>query len=132
MESPQPERRKPGPSPAKRSAPGRERRQHRRARADWPVTVEIDGSLHEAKIRDVSHTGVCFFLDRPIGEMTLLHVEFDLPVESGIRRIRGKGAVVRCERIARNLEHYEIAVFMHEMAPPDRWTIDSYVHKDDG
>ena len=87
----------------------------------------LDDGVHEAKIRDVSRGGVCFFLDRPVPEMTALKIEFDLPVDPGVRRITGAGAVVRCEKISRTLEHYEIAVFMQDMAPPDRDTIEQYV-----
>ena len=85
--------------------------------------------MHQAKIRDVSRGGVSFFLDRPIPEMTVLRVQFDIPVEGGVRKIQGLGAVVRCERIARNLEHYEIAVFVQDMALPDRETVDGYVRR---
>ena len=106
---------------------GAERRRHERARADLPITVVLDDGVHEAKIRDVSRGGVCFFLDRPVPEMTALRLEFDLPIDPGVRRITGQGAVVRCEKIARMLDHYEIAVFMHDMASPDRETIADYV-----
>ena len=108
-------------------AGGAERRKHARGRADLPITVLLDDGTHEAKIRDVSRGGVCFFLDRPLAEMTALEIEFDLPMGPGIRRVRGMGAVVRCEKIARMVDHYEIAVFVHDMAAPDRETIASYV-----
>lgn len=106
---------------------GRERRKHDRARADLPITVVLDDGVHEAKIRDVSRGGVCFFLDRPVPEMTALRLEFDLPVDVGVRRISGHGAVVRCEKIGKHVDHYEIAVFMQDMAAPDRDTIAQYV-----
>jgi len=106
---------------------GRERRKFRRARLDLPVTISLDDGEHEAKIRDVSRGGVCFFLDRPVPEMTALRVDFELPTEHGRRRITGSGAVVRCEKISRTLEHYEIAVFVQNMASPDRDTIEQYV-----
>ncbi|MEZ6017024.1 MAG: PilZ domain-containing protein [Planctomycetota bacterium] len=112
-----------------RKATGAERRRHQRARADWPITIVLDDGVHQAKIRDVSRGGVSFFLDRPIPEMTALRVQFDIPVEDGVRKIQGVGAVVRCERIARNLEHYEIAVFVQDMALPDRETVDGYVRR---
>lgn len=118
----------PSPNAAERQPdPGRERRRDARARADLPITIVLDDGIHEAKIRDVSRGGICFFLDRPVPEMTALQIEFDLPVDPGVRRITGKGAVVRCEKIARSVDHYEIAVFMHDMASPDRETIASYV-----
>jgi len=129
-----PEHRRPAPmDPQKREtqppAPGRERRRHPRASGDWPVTVELPDGPHQARVRDVSRGGVAFFLDRPIPEMTLLQVEFDLPSGAGIRRIRGTGAVVRCERISQALDHYEVAVFLTEMADPDRATIDTFVEE---
>jgi len=117
------------PEPRAQEAKGAERRRHRRAQADWPITVALDDGVHQAKIRDVSRGGVSFFLDRPIPEMTVLRVQFDIPVEGGVRKIQGLGAVVRCERIARNLEHYEIAVFVQDMALPDRETVDGYVRR---
>lgn len=110
-------------------ATGIERRRHQRARADWPITIVLTDGVHQAKIRDVSRSGVSFFLDRPIPEMTALRVQFDIPVEGGVRKVQGLGAVVRCERIARNLEHYEIAVFVQDMALPDRETVDGYVRR---
>ena len=106
---------------------GRERRQWHRARAEWPITIQLDDGTHEAKLRDLSRGGICFFLDRPIREMTVLSMEFDLPVDEGLRKISGVGAVVRCERISQALDHYEIAVFLQEMAAPDRETVEQYV-----
>ncbi len=116
------------PSPNAADPPvGRERRKHDRALADLPVTIVLDDGVHEAKIRDVSRGGVCFFLDRPVPEMTALRIEFNLPVDVGVRKISGHGAVVRCEKIGKHIDHYEIAVFMQDMAAPDRDTIAQYV-----
>ena len=116
----------PDPSPRETSD---ERRQWRRARAEWPIKIILDDGEHEARVRDVSRGGVCFFLDRPVREMTLLRIDFSLPVEKGIRHINGTGAVVRCERISEVLDHYEIAVFIQDMAAPDRETIEEYVKR---
>jgi hypothetical protein len=119
----------PQPSPDSDPSQGRERRQWQRAQAEWPITVVLDDGPHEARIRDVSRGGVCFFLDRPVPEMTALRIEFDLPVTSGVRRISGLGAVVRCEKISQALDHYEIAVFLQDMADPDRETVEAYVDR---
>ena len=115
------------PAKAPNSPSGRERRQWERARAEWPITVALEDGVHEARIRDVSRGGVCFFLDRPVREMTTLRIEFDLPVASGTRRISGMGVVVRSEKISQAIDHYEIAVFLQDMAQPDRETIENYV-----
>ncbi len=116
----------PDPPPGETSD---ERRQWRRAGAEWPITIILDDGEHEARVRDVSSGGVCFFLDRPVREMTLLRIDFSLPVDKGIRHINGTGAVVRCERISEVLDHYEIAVFIQDMAAPDRKTIAEYVER---
>ncbi|MFT5048948.1 MAG: hypothetical protein ACI8QZ_000335 [Chlamydiales bacterium] len=113
------------PQPAQES--GDDRRRWQRARAEWPITVQLADGPHEARIRDVSQAGVCFFLDRPLPEMTMLSIQFELPVEGGRRRVRGSGAVVRCEKISAAIDHYEIAVYLQDMAEPDRATIASYV-----
>ena len=119
----------PQPSPDSEPSQTSERRQWQRAQAEWPITVVLDDGPHEARIRDVSRGGVCFFLDRPVPEMTALRIEFDLPVAEGVRRISGLGAVVRCEKISQALDHYEIAVFLQEMADPDRETVEAYVDR---
>ena len=115
------------PTPSGSPSSERERRQWHRAPAEWPITIRLQDGDHEAKLRDVSRGGICFFLDRPIREMTVLRMEFDLPVQTGLRRISGMGAVVRCERISQALDHYEIAVFLQDMAQPDRETVEAYV-----
>ena len=78
-------------------------------------------------MRDISKSGLCFFVDRPIPIMTCLKLAIDLPVPDGIRRVSGAGAVVRCERIAARVDHYEVAVFLHDMAEPDREVVEAYV-----
>ncbi len=117
----------PTPPDAEPDRPGSERRRWARSGADLPVTVNLAGGRSEARLRDISRAGVCFFLDRPIPLMTVLELSVSLPVKSGVRRIGGHGAVVRCERIAKALDHYEVAVFIHEMAEADRRTIEEFV-----
>src|SRR5688572_4208776 len=90
----------PEPLPTSREG-GRERRRWARALADMPVTVLGPEGSSEAKVRDVSRAGVCFFLDRPIPLMTVLGVAFDLGTEKGRTRVQAHGAVVRCERISK-------------------------------
>lgn len=91
------------------------------------MTVNLAGGRSEARLRDISRAGVCFFLDRPIPLMTVLELSVHLPVRAGLRRVGGHGAVVRCEKIAKAVEHYEVAIFMHEMAEADRRTIEEFV-----
>ena len=78
-------------------------------------------------MRDISRAGVCFFLDRPIPLMTVLELALELGPTRGATRVAGHGAVVRCEKIAKAIDHYEIAVFLHEMTEADRLTIENFV-----
>jgi hypothetical protein len=106
-----------------------ERRRWPRAAADIAATVALDGGSSPARVRDISRAGVCFYLDRPIALMTVLELRMSLPVEGGVRQVTGQGAVVRSEKISAHLDHYEIAVFLHEMADPDRKCIEDYVRR---
>ena len=117
----------PKPESSKPTRPGSERRRWSRSEADLPVTLNLSGGRSEARLRDISRAGICFFLDRPIPLMTVLELSVSLPVKGGLRRVGGHGAVVRCERIAKAVEHYEVAVFLHEMAEADRRTIEDFV-----
>jgi hypothetical protein len=117
------------PEPPSRT--GAERRLHPRAAAAWPLTLLLEGGAQAARLRDVSRAGVSFYLGRKLPLMTLLELTLELPAEppgaGAVVRVRGKGAVVRCERISAALEHYEVAVFLHDMAESDRLAIDRFV-----
>jgi hypothetical protein len=102
---------------------GAERRQHARATADWPVLLDLPKGKTPARLRDISAAGVSFFLDEPIPEMTVLALE----LQFGTKKIQARGAVVRCERISPHIEHYEIALFLHEIGEADRDTMARYV-----
>lgn len=106
---------------------GRERRRWARALAEMPITLVGPEGSSEARIRDVSRAGVCFFLDRQVPLMTVLGVAFDIATPVGRTRIQAHGAVVRCERIAKALDHWEIAVFLHDMGETDRHALEEFV-----
>ena len=114
-----------------RAPTGRERRQHPRAEVEWPVDLLLSDGPCKARLRDVSRSGVCFFVDRPIGMMTLLQLELELPAAPGAQAhtVKGAGAVVRCERISPGVEHYEVAVFLHDVTESDREALDAHVQR---
>jgi len=108
-------------------ATGRERRRWPRAKADWPISLDLPEGRYEARVRDISEAGVCFFLDRPLGLMTQLAVDLELPSDKQAVAIQGTGIVVRCETISKALEHYEIAVFMPELTDLQKGAIRIFV-----
>ena len=112
---------------SRQAGSGRERRRWTRAEVDLPVTLALHDGRREARVRDISRAGVCFFLDRPIPLMTVLELALELGPTRGATRVAGHGAVVRCEKIAKAIDHYEIAVFLHEMTEADRLTIENFV-----
>lgn len=119
------------PNAKPRPLTGRERRAHPRAAADWPLEIALTSGprpgLVQARVRDVSRAGVSFYVDRPIAMMTMLELSLELPTAKGRARVRGKGAVVRCQRISAGVEHFEVAVYLHELSEADRRTIDEHV-----
>jgi hypothetical protein len=108
---------------------GRERRAHPRAPFDGTLTLALPDGTHRARLRDVSRAGICFFLDRPLAEMTVLAIRVDLPARA--RRepisIEGRGVVVRCLPISKGVEHYEIAVFLNDLGELQRECLDAFV-----
>jgi hypothetical protein len=111
-------RRESTPSRVPTPREGHERRHHPRAAADWPLEIALEDGVHRARLRDVSRSGISFFLDQRVPEMTLLRLELELP--GGAERLAGTGVVVRCRQLSSLVEHYEVAVFLNEMADSDR------------
>lgn len=115
------------PSPVQPPA-GRERRRSPRAQADRPLTVLVEGAPREVRLRDLSASGLCFFAEQPLPEMTALQIALDLPRGGGqTDRVEASGAVVRCQPISPRLEHYEIAVFFHDISPENRQHLERFV-----
>lgn len=113
----------------KESAPTErhERRRHPRVAVDWPLTISLPDGSHEARLRDVSRAGICFFLDRRIPEMTVLELDFRLPGPGPERRVVGSGVVVRCQPLSRHVDHYEVAVFLNDLSDDNRQRLQAFV-----
>lgn len=117
----------PVPDRPAQAASGSDRRRWTRAPAELSISVALADGKSEARVRDISRAGVCFFLDRPIPLMTVLEMSMNLRVKDGLRKVAGYGAVVRCEKISKALDHYEVALFLHEMPDADRRCIEEFV-----
>jgi hypothetical protein len=106
---------------------GRERRRWPRAKADWPISLDLPEGRYEARVRDISEAGVCFFLDRPVKLMTQLRIELNLPHDGNISVICGTGVVVRSETLSEHIDHYEVAVFMPDFTATEKASIRAFV-----
>lgn len=106
-----------------RKKSGAERRRWARVDSDLPITLQTPKGPVQARMRDVSRAGVCFYMDQPLPLMTVL--KLDLPL--GKHLISGGGAVVRCEKISKLVDHWEVAVFLHDMTESDRELLETYI-----
>jgi hypothetical protein len=106
---------------------GAERRKHHRIPSDITIQVALDDGGHRARLRDVSESGLCFFLDRAIDEMTILEVAFDLPSEEGIHKVETTGVVVRSRKISPAVDHYEVALFFNGLDDSARTALRAFV-----
>ena len=94
------------------------------------IAIALADGPREVRLRDVSVSGVCFYSDAPIPEMTALGIQLELPNDGGPdERIEAGGAVVRCQRISPHMEHYEVAVFLHDATETTRRKIAKYVDR---
>lgn len=115
--------------PENRPSHPAERRRTPRVEVDCPVTVELADGSHAARLRDLSTAGICLFLDRRVPEMTILGLSLELPPVPGsaVRRVQGRGVVVRCLPLSAHVDHFEIAVFLNDVDQRNRQALAEYV-----
>lgn len=88
----------------------------------------VGGAPREVRLRDLSVSGLCFFSEEPLNEMTVLQIVLELPDPNGSTdRIEAGGAVVRCQPISPRVEHYEVAVFFHDISNSSRECLQRFV-----
>ncbi|MFQ5749187.1 MAG: PilZ domain-containing protein [Planctomycetota bacterium] len=107
---------------------GKERRRHPRVPGgDLPLLLRGDART-PLRIRDLSHAGVAFFSENPMDEMTRVRfaIEFRVPGQAS-SLASGEGIVVRCQRLSAALDHYEVALFFHELDPGSEALVDAWV-----
>lgn len=119
---------KPSTSPSSSDSPTDERRKHPRATVGWSAHIALEQGFTEVQLRDISVAGACFFSERPFPELTMLGLHLDIPdSDGGSRSLDSRGVVVRCQKISAHLDHYEVAVFLNELAADERAAIARYV-----
>ncbi len=111
---------------------GAERRIHLRIPTDLTLKIALADGVHVARLRDVSQSGLCFFLDRPIDEMSILEVSLDLPSDDGSFSVRTTGVVVRSRKISPAVDHYEIALFFNGLDDTAREALSLFINGQKG
>ncbi|MBI3818610.1 MAG: PilZ domain-containing protein [Planctomycetes bacterium] len=105
--------------------PVKERRAHPRAKADFRVVIAAADRRIEARVRDISQSGVCFISPKPILEMTAVKLELALPGMAG-EMLSVRGAIVRNEKTSDG--EYEIAIFFTGITESERERIREFVN----
>ncbi|MBL8694312.1 MAG: PilZ domain-containing protein [Planctomycetes bacterium] len=100
-----------------------ERRAHPRAKANLPITIGAGGRQIEARVRDLSRSGICFVSPKPISEMTAVRINMEIP-GARAHAVTAEGAVVRCEPAG---DEYEVAIFFTALSDGDRHALDQFV-----
>ncbi len=113
------------------SSPHQERRRHPRVGAP-ELPIQIQGTGDEAlRVRDLSLSGVAFYSEHPVPVMTRVRFGIEIPGGSpnAPYTLEGEGIVVRCERLASALGHYEVAVFFSDLGKEASAAIQAYVDR---
>lgn len=106
---------------------GAERRQHPRVPSDLTLDLNLDDGTHRARLRDVSESGLCFFLDRSLDEMTILEVAFELPTGEKRVKVNTTGVVVRSRKISPAVDHFEVALFFNGLDETSRAALRAFI-----
>lgn len=94
------------------------------------IPLRLDGGAQAYTVRDISRSGICFFSEEPIAEMTQVQFALELPGNGdGVSIIEAAGVVVRCLPISRVMPHYEIALFLSDLNDDARALLESYLRE---
>lgn len=107
--------------------PQSERRRAVRALANFPVRLTNEPGAEPALLRDISEIGLACTAPKAIPEMTLVGLDFALPGATELHKVRG--AVVRCEPLARTRGQYDVAIYFTEISAVTRAALRNYVGK---
>lgn len=111
-------------------SPQSERRRAARAAATFPIQLSAKAEGEPARLRDISENGLACTSTQPLGEMTMVGLDFALP--GATERHHVKGAIVRCEPMAGGAnakKEWDVAIYFTEITPVTRAALRAYVQK---
>jgi len=115
--------------------PKNERRKQPRAKGTAGLMVGLKSQTPGTDIRNISLSGLCFTVEKPIEFMTQLIMTLIFPTEIASAResngaVQCEGAVVRCEPLGSDTSNsYEVAVFFTHLEDGAKAAIEEYVKK---
>ena len=96
--------------------PPEDRRRHPRIEGDGLPLLLQGEQTEPLRVRDISLSGIAFFSEAPVPVMTRVAFILEFPKQnSEPSRLEGSGVVVRCERLASALGHFEVALFFQDL-----------------
>lgn len=102
-----------------------ERRGAPRANADLPLKLSPEAGAQGARLHDISQSGLRCEFPEPLGEMTLMGIDLELP---GGDPHQVQGIVVRCDKLRGvSPPTYDLAIYFTEVKPETRRAINRYV-----
>ncbi|MFC1631312.1 PilZ domain-containing protein [Candidatus Omnitrophota bacterium] len=111
-----------------------ERRQHPRTEGLLPLKISQKGLDVITETKNISCSGVCCRVNKPIPLMTKLGLTLLLPIRHGTKvntaKVKCKGVVVRSEPTIveeADTAYQSIAVFFSDLSKKDRGKITEYV-----
>ena len=108
-----------------------ERRRAPRIETRLPVTVTGQGKAFLVQTKNLSATGAYCAFKQFVRPMTKLRVRMEVTSGSHPCIISCEGVVVRVDppKPSRHHKHYDVAIFFHDLADDDRFSLARYVQE---
>ena len=108
-----------------------DRRRHPRIDMDVGATITAADGGFEARVKNISLSGLLLYSEKPVPEMTIVGMRLALPeqVQRNIPAMAFEisGAVVRCDPIENGEDGYELAVFLTDMPRESREALHDFI-----
>ena len=108
-----------------------DRRRAPRVKMALPLTVTGQGKAFLVQTKNLSATGAYCAFRQFVSPMTKLRVRVEVTTGSHPRIISCEGVVVRVDppKPSRDQKHYDVAIFFHDLADDDRFSLARYVQE---
>ncbi len=107
------------------------RRRHERVDLDIGATVTAENGGFEAKVKNISLSGLLLISDQPVDEMKIVAMRLSLPSQPDRNMpafaFEITGAVVRCDPCGEDSDRYELAIFLTDMPRESREALHDFI-----
>ena len=107
--------------------PTSERRAAPRVQMDFPGKLTLPDGTSDARIRNISVSGISCVTDRALPVMTQVELIILLPIAGSPVPIHCAGAVVRSSPLEAHADQFETAIFFTELGEEARNELEDFV-----